>query len=95
MTSSETAGIYAEAESTGCQGSQIPFDSINQPGCYVCNWSGHLLRVPEDGVASGRSPLINIVGHQPLFVTKINENPYIPLTKARLLAANCDIAVNF
>ncbi len=76
-------------------GTQIPFDSVDQPGCYVCNWSGHLLRVPEDGVASGRSPLINILGHQPLFVTKINENPFIPVTKARLLAANCDVAVNF
>ena len=96
MTSPTTkTGTYTQAESTGCWGTQIPFEAINQPGCYVCNWSGHLLRVPEDGVAAGRSPLINIVGQQQLFVTQISENPYITVTKARMLACNCDVAVNF
>ena len=73
----------------------IPFDQINEPGAYVCNWSGHLLRVPNDGVTAGRSPLLNIVGPQPLFVTKISDDPYVSITKARLLACNCDVNVNF
>jgi hypothetical protein len=76
-------------------GTVIPFDQINEPGCYICNWTGHLMRVPEDGVQPGRSPLINMIGHDPLFVTKISDNPYIPVTKARLLAANWDVNVNF
>jgi hypothetical protein len=76
-------------------GTTIPFDNINEPGTYVCNWSGHLLRVPEDGIANGRSPLVNMVGPQPLFVTKISDNPYITLTKAKLLACNFDVNVNF
>ncbi len=74
---------------------QIPFQSINEPGCYICNWSGHLLRVPDDGVAPGRSPLVNIIGNEPLFVTKLSTDPYIPVTKARLLASNLDVWVNF
>ena len=78
-----------------CVGTTIPFDGINEPGCYLCNWSGHLVRVPQDGVAPGRSPLVNIVGTEQLFVTKISENPFITLTKARLIAANFDCAVNF
>ena len=94
MTSPTTTGTSTQ-ESTGCKGIQIPFESIDHPGCYVCNWSGHLLRVPEDGVAPGRSPLINIVGQQQLFVTKISDNPYITVTKARMLACNCDLAVSF
>ena len=73
----------------------VPFDQINEPGCYICNWSGHLLRIPQDGIQPGRSPLMSIIGHEPVFVTKISENPYIPLTKARLLAANWDVNVNF
>ncbi len=76
-------------------GTTVPFSSICEPGCYVCNWSGHLVRVPEDSVAAGRSPLINILGPEPLFVTKISDNPYIPVTKARLLACNADCHVNF
>ena len=79
----------------GNTGTVIPFDQINEPGCYVCNWSGHLLRVPDDGIAAGRSPLINMVGYDPLYVTKISDWPYIPVTKARMLAANWDVNVNF
>ncbi len=76
-------------------GMQIPFEAINEPGCYICNWSGHLLRVPEDAVKPGRSPVISIKGGEPLFVTKICWNPYMQITKARLLAADCDVVVNF
>ncbi len=76
-------------------GTRIPFEAIQDPGCYICNWSGHLLRVPEDGVAPGRSPLLTIVGCEPLFVTKISENPYMTLTKAKVVASNYDLAVNF
>ena len=76
-------------------GATVPFDAINEPGAYICNWTGHLLRVPEDGVTAGRSPMVNIVGPDQLFVTKISDNPYLTLTKARLLASNFDVNVNF
>ena len=76
-------------------GTQIPFEAINVPGCYICNWSGHLLRVPEDSIKPGRSPLLNIVGTTPLFLTKISNDPFMPVSKARLLAAQCDVLVNF
>ena len=80
---------------TTTPGTTLPFDGINNPGAYICNWSGHLLRVPEDGVAPGRSPLINMVGPDPLTVTKISDNPFVTITKAKLLASNFDISVNF
>ncbi len=76
-------------------GQVMPFECINEPGAYVCNWSGHLIRVPEDAITPGRSPLVNICGPSQLFVTKISCNPYIPLTKARLVASNFDACVNF
>ena len=76
-------------------GATIPFESISECGSYICNWSGHLCRVPEDGVAPGRSPLLNFVGPEPLTVTKISDNPYITITKAKMLACNCDLNVNF
>ncbi len=80
---------------TGTVTCTIPWEQINECGAYVCNWSGHLLRVPEDGIAPGRSPLLTLVGNQPLFVTKISDDPYVTITKARLLACNCDVNVNF
>ena len=73
----------------------VEFQSISEPGTYVCNWSGHMLRVPEDGVTQGRSPMIDMSGNEPLWVTKISDDPYITRTKARLLAANWDVHVDF
>ena len=95
MTTTNPNKMNEEWHNTYSPGTRMPFDSITDPGCYICEWSGHLMRVPPDGVSPGRSPLLNMVGRDPLFVTKIRGNPYIPVTKARLLAANYDLAVNF
>ena len=93
-TATKTAGTSHNGTDENC-GQTLPWSSISEPGCYICNWSGHLLRVPEDGIAPGRSPLIDIVGREPLFVTKISNNPFVPVTKAKLLASNADVNVNF
>ncbi len=93
-TATKTAGL-THSNTDGDCGQTLPWSSISEPGCYVCNWSGHLLRVPEDGVALGRSPLINMVGSEALFVTKISNNPFVPVTKAKLLACNADVHVKF
>ena len=90
-----TATQKATYESRPATGTVVPFASISDPGCYICNWSGHLLRVPEDGVAPGRSPLVNIVGNETLFVTKLSDNPFISITTARMIASNLDCSVNF
>jgi hypothetical protein len=76
-------------------GTQTLFQSINEPGTYICNWSGHLLRVPEDGIKIGRSPLISMTANEHLYVTKISDNPFIEVSKARLLAAEYDLPVKF
>ena len=95
MSATATANTNKNTTGQCCAGTTVPFEGINEPGCYICNWSGHLLRVPEDGVTPGRSPMVNIVGCEQLFVTKIADNPFIPITKARLLASNYDVCVNF
>jgi hypothetical protein len=76
-------------------GQVMPFASICEPGAYICNWSGHLLRVPADARSSGGGPIVNFVGPDNMLVTKVSENPYIPVTRARLLAADFGIAANF
>jgi hypothetical protein len=72
----------------------IPFDSIHAPGSYVCNWNGHLLRVPDGGLMIDGSQ-INLVGPTPLFVTKISDDPQIPLSRARELASECCVTPSF
>jgi len=84
----------SEVLGTSRLGSTIPFDSIQEPGAYICRWSGHLLRVGEGALSRG-APRINFIGQQPLMVTKIDDDPSVPLATARLRAANGDVRVNF
>ena len=70
-----TAQPNTRSDASSSIGTTIPFDSLQEPGCYICNWSGHLLRVPEDGVARGRSPLVSMIGIEPLFFDPVAYDP--------------------
>jgi hypothetical protein len=71
------------------------FDQINAPGSYVEQRTGTLLRVPEDALVPGRSPVLEVVTNEPWVVSRISDDPFLPLTKARMLAADLDLYVNF
>ena len=90
-----TCQMTDECTTMSAPGTTFPLANTNEPGAYICNWSGHLLRIPQDGVARGRFPLLDIVGHEPLSVTKIADDPFIAVRKARMLAADMDVSVNF
>lgn len=90
-----TTATNTENTTQQAMGVRMPYDSIWQPGCYVCNWSGHLLRVPGDQMSQSWTTMPNVVGAEPLFVTRISDDPFIPLSKAKTLASNLDLPVNF
>jgi hypothetical protein len=72
-----------------------PFDQISSPGCYILKQTGTLLRVPPDALLPGRSPAIDVVSKDQWLVTKISSDPYMVLSKARSVAADLDLPVNF
>ena len=72
-----------------------PFARISQPGCFVLNKTGDLFRIPEDALVEGSSPTIDVVSHEPWLMTKISSDPYLPLRKARAVAADMDLSINF
>jgi len=76
-------------------GVSIPFDEVSTPGAYVCNWSGHLMRIPERTVVPGEALRLNIVGQSPLTVTKLCDDPGIPLSEARHLAEDMGVSIGF
>jgi len=76
-------------------GACVPFDVIHEPGAYVCNWSGHLLRVRADALERAHDVPVNLVGREPLLVTKISSNPQIAVNQARSIASQLSVAVNF
>lgn len=71
------------------------FDAIPAPGAYVCNWSGHLLRMPREALTNVKVAALNIVGNTPLTVTKLSDDPFIPLNRAKRLAGDLRIPVTF
>lgn len=85
----------ATVSGTSYGSTTLPYNGICEPGAYICRWSGHLLRVPEDSISMENTPLMSVVGSDALLVTKIDNDPYITVTKARLQAANHDVCVNF
>ncbi len=74
-------------------GVSIPFDSIRSPGTYICNWNGHLLRVPPAALVP--NAIMNLVGREPLYVTKLSDDPDLPLLRARRIATDLDFEPNF
>jgi hypothetical protein len=72
-----------------------PFEQISTPGCYILKQTGTLLRVPPDALENGQSPAMNVVSKDRWLVTKISSDPYLPLGRARAVAADCDLPVNF
>jgi len=76
-------------------GARMPFEAIQSPGCYVCHWSGHLLRVPQNAVAPVRARCMSMSGRERLFVTHISDDPYESITRARELARRCQVPVRF
>ncbi len=92
MSTTTSAVHTASLESVGAS---FPLDAISTPGAYVCNWSGHLLRVPREAVSGGRTPSFNIVGTEPLTVTKISDDPNVPLRFAKRTAQELALRVTF
>lgn len=73
----------------------VLFEEVEEPGAYLSNWSGHLIRIPGNGLKAGSSPTIDVVGREPMVVTKLSDDPYCTISKARMIAADLDLEVNF
>lgn len=80
------------AEKTGL--SLIQFNEITEPGAYVSQ-QGDLYRVQEEGLKTKHSPMITKVSKNDTRVTRITDDPFVSLNKARVLAADADLPVNF
>lgn len=90
-----TKRVESKTESHEMLGISGPFERISQPGCFVFNRTGDLIRIPDDALVEGRSPTIDVVSNEPWLLTKISNDPYLPLRKARAVAADMDLQVNF
>ncbi|MFC1662607.1 hypothetical protein ACFL04_00370 [Patescibacteria group bacterium] len=72
----------------------VEFNELSEPGAYVTA-QGSLVRVQPDALKAQHSPLITINGNSDTRLTRISDNPNMPIGKARVLAADMDLANDF
>ena len=65
-------------------------EDAKEPGAYVCHWNGQLVRV-ADAPPEMQKPS----EEQSQYLTRISEDPFVPISKARSLAANLDLDITF
>ncbi len=97
MTSRRASEFTSTFEGTkaGRRNVTVPFNEINEPGAYYCHTNGWLYRVPPEAVTPGHSPNVNVVSSTECYVTKVCDDPWVPVNKAREICSNWDFAVNF
>ena len=74
---------------------EVSWGDLETPGFYVSRATGNGYRVPAEALIKGASPVIEQVSAEPSRLVKVSDNPFIPLIKARNLAANYNIEPNF
>jgi hypothetical protein len=73
----------------------VEFENIKDSGSYYNHLTGWLVRMPDETLSLGHSPIMDIVSKNQSLFTRISEDPYVPLNKARRICADLDFDVNF
>jgi hypothetical protein len=76
-------------------GVSLPLNALSEPGTYVCNWSGHLLRVPEADRGTHRFSTSGAHRTAAWTVTRISADPRISQYQAKALADRLGLATSF
>jgi hypothetical protein len=71
------------------------FGEIEMSGAYLEMETGRLFRVQPTALQPGHSPLISITCTESWRYVRLSEDPNIPIGKARVIAADNDMAVCF
>jgi hypothetical protein len=88
-------GQSATATARASQLPEMSWNQIEDTGCYLLVESGDLVRIPQEGLAKGHSPLISFTSAKDIRVAKLSENPAEPISVLRSIAADNDYFVNF
>ncbi len=73
----------------------VALEEIAEPGAYVCQCCGDLIRVVDALTLPGDEAFIQEHGGQAVRVSRLSGDPFVPITWARMEAANLDLKVSF
>ena len=72
------------------------WNTVKDPGCYICNDTGRLLRVPEEAVRNQSHPIVEYFGPKgPSPVTRLSNDPRLAVPDLRTLAGTAKIKAQF
>ena len=71
------------------------FDQIHSAGTYVENRWGTLFRMPADALPQEKNPRHRRVVRETWPVTRLTDDPYVPVAKARRLARDLGLWTRF
>jgi hypothetical protein len=71
------------------------FGDITGSGTYFNQFSGWLLRMPDEALSMGHGPTMDIVTRESSPFTRISEDPYVTLDQARRICASLDFEISF
>ncbi len=74
---------------------RIDFNEINEPGTYVFERTGTLIRVGREALKAGHSPCLTMSNTEGVPCVRIWGDDTVPLDKARHIAANFGLPVEF
>ncbi|MDF1700782.1 MAG: hypothetical protein P1V36_06455 [Planctomycetota bacterium] len=89
---SDDTGGTTDLKTFNAQG----WNTVKEPGSYVCNDTGRLLRVPTEAVKNQAHPIIEYFGPKgPSAVTRLSEDPRLAIPALRTLAGTAKIKPQF
>ncbi len=91
----QTKGQTTMAQFRSSHLAEMGWNDIDTPGCYLLVESGELVRIPQEALAPGHSPLVTITSTKDMRVARISENPAEAISTLRSIAADNDYYVNF
>lgn len=74
---------------------EVAWEDVSDPGCYVDEASGDLYRIPKEALVTGASPVVVRESSGASRLRQISNDPFMPTLKARLLCAQHNIQPNF
>jgi len=83
------------AVASQCKLETLRFGELNRPGTYYMWNTGGICRIPEEALKASHGPSLEIKLQGDDRVTRLSDDPFLPLSKARLIAAQAELEVNF
>jgi len=90
-----TASPAKRLTAAGRVGISLPLDGLREAGTYVCNWSGHLLRIHDPEQDARRFSNAGRQNADAWTVTRLSADPHIPRPHAKRLARGFGLCTSF